>query len=163
MMREKGKRPWGGSGFTLLELTVVMALSALALGFASVAFGGYLQRVSAQRAAQVFARDLALARSSALRTREPVVIRFFESARWYSMTLQESGTELARRRFDPDGDIDLSALDLRMGGDTLVFDSRGVADLTGAVGVLGEADFISGSIRYRVSFNAMGAAKVEES
>ena len=41
--------------------------------------------------------------------------------------------------------------------------SRGVANLDNALSVLGEADFTSGTTSYRVSFNAMGAAKVEES
>lgn len=150
-------------GFTLLELTIVMVLSAVTLGFASVAFSGYLQKVSAQRAAQVFAQDLTLARAQALRARQPVVIRFFEGARWYSVSLQESGTELTRRRFGVNADIDLSAVDLLMGGDTVLFSARGVANLDNALGAVGQARFRSGTVQYTVSFNAMGASKVEES
>lgn len=149
-------------GFSLLELVIVLVLSALTLGFASVAFSGYLQRVSAQRAAQVFAQDLTLARGAALRGREPVVVRFHEVDRWYSISMQRTGTELARRRFGENADIDLSAVDLMMRGDTVVFSSRGVADLDGAAGTLGEARFSSGAVEYAVSFNAMGASKVEE-
>lgn len=149
-------------GFTLLELTLVLVLSALTLGFASVAFSGYLQRVSAQRAAQVFAQDLTLARAAALRGRESVVVRFDEVNRWYSIYVQRTGTELTRRRFGENADIDLSAVDLMMRGDTVMFSSRGVADLDGAAGALGEARFVSGATEYAVSFNAMGASKVEE-
>lgn len=148
-------------GFTLLELIIVLVLSALTLGFASVAFGGYLQRVSAQRAAQVFAQDLSLARSAALRGREPVVVRFNEADRWYSVSMQRTGTELRRRRFGENAEIDLSAVDLMTRGDTVVFSSRGVADLDGAGGALGEARFASGAVEYAVSFNALGASKVE--
>lgn len=158
-----GPRPRGGGGYSLLELTIVMTLSALALGFASVAFSGYLHRVSAQRAAQVFARDLVLARSTALRSREPVVVRFYEEPKWYSVALQRSGTELLRRRFGVNADIDLSGVDLSMEGDSVAFDARGVADMGGANGPLGVARFASGTAEYTVSFNAMGASKVEGS
>ena len=148
--------------FTLLEVTIVLVLTGLTLGFASVGFSGYLQRVAAQRAAQVFAQDLTLARSSALRTRSPVVVRFYESTRWYSVVIQETGTEVVRRRFGTNADIDLSGIDLRMGGDSILFNSRGIASLSNASGALGTASFVSGTSRYDVSFNAMGASEVEE-
>lgn len=152
----------GARGFTLLELTIVLVLSGLTLGFASLTFSGYLHRVSAQRAAQIFAQDLVLARSAALRAQEPVVIRFYESNKWYAVVLQQSGTELTRRRFGVNADIDLSAVDLRMRGDTVIFNRRGMANLQNAFGSLGEARFSSGTVRYNVFFNAMGASEVEE-
>lgn len=164
-MRNASGRPLAGTGgFSLLELTIVLGLSALTLGFSAVAFSGYLHRTSAQRAAQVFTRDLALARGTALRTQEAVVIRFDEESRWYSVTLQRSGRELVRRRFGVNGDIDLSTVDLLMGGDSVRFDPRGVADLssTSNGGSLGAARFVSGPASYSVSFNAMGASKVEK-
>lgn len=162
-----GVRPLrGAAGFTLLELLIVLVLSGVTLGFASLSLSGYLHRSSAQRAAQVFAQDLSLARSAALRAREPVVIRFFETSRWYTVSVQATGTELARRRFGVNADIDLSGVDLLMGGDSLLFSRRGVADLTSSTGTipgLGEARFASGVTSYTVFFNAMGASRVEES
>ena len=86
-------------GFTILELVVGLAISAAFLGFAGWTFGAYVHRTSAQRAAQLFARDLALARASAIRGREPVVIRFNEASRWYRISTLGSGTEIVRRRF----------------------------------------------------------------
>lgn len=151
-----------GAGFTLLELTIVLVLSGLTLGFAALSFSGYTQRVAAQRAAQIFAQDLTLARSAATRAREPVVIRFYESNRWYAVVMQSSGREVLRRRFGVSADIDLSAIDLRMGGDTVLFNSRGVASLHNALGPLGEARFSAGAVRFDVFFNAMGASEVEE-
>ncbi len=157
--------PRGRGGFTLLELTIVLILAGVTLGFAGLTFSGYFQRSSALRAAQVFARDLTLARSSAMRARESVVIRFFESSRWYQIVAVPSETELARRRFGVNADVDLSAIDLVFNGDTVVFSSRGVADLSNihGGGSLGEAHFEAGATGYTVSFNSMGASKVEES
>jgi prepilin-type N-terminal cleavage/methylation domain-containing protein len=149
------------AGFTLIELVVVLAITAIGLTFAGVAFSGYLERVSAERAAQVFAQDLTLARDWAVRSREPVVIRFYETNLWYEVEAQSSATEVARRRFGVNADIDLTAVSLDMSGDSVVFDSRGVADLSGAGGPLGTATFSSGTVSFTVSFNSMGASKID--
>lgn len=155
---------FGSRGFTLLELTIVLLLAGLTLGFAGLTFSGYFQRSSARRAAQVFARDVALARSAALRSRENVVIRFYEDSRWYQVATAESETELVRRRFGVNADVALTAIDLRFRGDTVVISSRGIADLSGILGggSLGEARFAAGATEYSVFFNSMGASKVEE-
>lgn len=162
-MKPSGPRPTvRRRGFTLLEMTVILLLSGVTLGYAAVTFSDYARRASAQRAAQIFARDLVLARSSALRARAPVVVRFYESSRWYAVVMQQSGAEVVRRRFGTNGDIDLSSIDLYMGGDTVLFNRRGVASLSNAFGSLGEARFTAGTVRFDVTFNAMGASKVEE-
>lgn len=153
----------GRRGFTILELTVVLILAGLGLGFAGLTFSGYFQRSSARRAAQVFAQDLTLARSSAIRAKEPVVIRFFEANRWYAVVAQSSGMELVRRRFGVNAEIPLSAMDSRVQGDTVLFNARGVASyrLTGGAS-LGEVRFRAGSTEYSVFFNNLGASKVQE-
>lgn len=148
-------------GFTLLELVIVLSLSAIVLTVGLISFGGYFQRIAAERAAQVFAQDLTMARTLAYRSREPVVIRFFESGLWYEVEIQQSADEVARRRFGVNADIDLSGVTLEMAGDSVVFDSRGFADLSGALGPLGTATFSSGTVTYTVSFNSMGASKID--
>jgi len=145
-----------------LELTIVLVLIGLTTAFAMLGFSGYYQRSSAKQAAQVFALDLAVARATAVRTQQSVVIRFYESTRWYAMEALENNTEILRRRFGANADIDLSAIDLQFTGDSVAFDSRGIADLSGASGALGVARFSLGDIAFDVSFNSMGASKVEE-
>lgn len=152
-------------GFTLLEVMIVLVLAGVTMAFAMLSFSGYFQRSSAKRAAQIFTRDLALARATAVRIQEPVTIRFYESTRWYVVETIETGTEIVRRRFGINADIDLSAIDLQFKGDSVAFSSRGVADLgeTGPPTVsLGVAVFSMGDISYKVSFNSMGASKIEE-
>lgn len=149
-------------GFTLIELTVVVAISAIILTLGGLAYSGYSQRNSARRAAQVFAQDLTAARSFAMRSQETVVIRFYEGNLWYEVETQSTATEIARRRFGVNADIDLSGVALDMTGDSLVFNSRGMADMSGAGGSLGTASFSSGAITYTVSFNGMGASKIDQ-
>jgi len=150
------------SGFTLIELTVVIAVMGLVMTFGTLSFSGYFQRSSARRAAQVFAQDLVAARSFAVRSNEPVVIRFYESSLWYEVEAQSSATEITRRRFGTNADIDLSGVTLDTTGDSLVFSARGIADMSGAGGSLGTATFSSGATSYTVSFNGMGASKIDQ-
>ena len=144
-------------------MLIVLVLAGLTLGFGSLGFGTYHKRTAARRAAQVFAQDLTLARATAVRTQEPVVIRFYEGdTQRYVVETQTGSVELTSRRFGINADIDLSGIDLALTGDSLVFSSRGIADLSGAGGALGTATFSSGDIAYTVSFNSMGASKVEQ-
>ncbi len=153
----------GKRGFTLIELTVVVTIGAIVVTLGGLAFSGYFQRNSARRAAQVFAQDLVSARSFAVRSQEPVVIRFYESSLWYEVESQTTATEIARRRFTgTNADIALSAVTLDMTGDSLVFNARGIVDMSGAGGSLGTATFSSGDVTYTVSFNGMGASKIDQ-
>jgi prepilin-type N-terminal cleavage/methylation domain-containing protein len=160
--RPSSARPTGrAGGFTLLELVIALLLISMVTTYGILQFSGYFQRAAAQRAAQVFARDLTLARGWATRGRQPVVIRFYESGLWYEVAEQATGTQVAVRRFGTNADIDLSAVTLDFTGDSVVFDAHGVADLSGASGPLGTATFSSGGSGYTVSFNSMGASKLD--
>ena len=128
-------------GFSLIELTVVLILAGVTLGMTVGGLSSYSQRVAARHAAQLFVRDLSLARAHAVRGRESVVIRFSESSGWYSISAMMTGKELIRRRFKINADIALTAIDLEMPGDTLFFNSRGVLSDVG--GELGTATFSS--------------------
>jgi Tfp pilus assembly protein FimT len=154
----------GKRGFMLIELTVVVTIGAIVVTLGGLAFSGCFQRNSARRAAaQVFAQDLVSARSFAVRSQEPVVIRFYESSLWYEVESQTTTTEIARRRFTgTNADIALSAVTLDMTGDSLVFNTRGIVDMSGAGGSLGTATFSSGAVTYTVSFNGMGASKIDQ-
>jgi prepilin-type N-terminal cleavage/methylation domain-containing protein len=147
------------AGFSLLELMVVLIISAVLLAIAAITFTDYNERSSARRAAQVFAGDLTLARSMAVRGREIVTIKFDEGSMWYTVTTA-TGRELARRRFGATGEVTLSAVSLDLTGDSLQFSTRGVGNLGAAT--LGSAVFSAGSIGYQVQFNSMGASTVGE-
>jgi Tfp pilus assembly protein FimT len=140
-------------------MAVALVVVVILLAVASVAFTDYNERTSARRAAQVFAGDLTLARSMAVRGRESVTIQFNEGSKWYTVTTS-TGRELARRRFGPSGEVNLTAVTLDLTGDSLRFSARGVGNLGAAT--LGNAVFTSGSVDYQVQFNSLGASKVGE-
>lgn len=141
---------------------MVLTVGAVIITMGTLTFSGYFQRDSARRAAQVFAQDLVTARAYAVRSQEKVVVRFYESTLWYEVVAEGSSTPITRRRFGPAGDIALSDVALDLSGDSLVFDVRGMADLSGLGGALGTARFSSGATTYTVSFNGMGASRIDQ-
>ena len=146
------------AGFTLLEMLIVMVIGGILITMAIVSFSGANTRMSARRSAQVFSRDLALARSMAVRGREKVTIKFYEAGRYYTV-ITASGRSLATRRFGPNYDVNLSAVALDLPGDSLVFSNRGIGSLSTS---LGTASFSLGGTTYQVSFNGIGASLVGE-
>lgn len=148
-------------GFTLIELLVVLTVSALLMGAGGLTLGSYLGRSAARRAAQLFAQDLTQARALAVRGQERVVVRFSEGTLRYEIASVETGTVFVQRRFASSDGVDLEGIDLLLAGDSVVFDRRGFADLSGATGTLGRAEFRSGAAVYAVAFNSMGASRVE--
>jgi Tfp pilus assembly protein FimT len=135
-----------------------VVIAVILLSIAVTTFSHYGEKTSANRAAMVFARDLTLARSMAVRGRQTVTILFDETNLWYTVTTSD-GRTLARRQFGATGDVSLSAATLELTGDSLQFSGRGVGNLGGAS--LGTATFTAGDASYRVTFNSMGASKVD--
>ena len=148
------------SGFTVVEMLVTLILYTITLTLAITMFSGYQSRTAAQRAAQVFAMDLSLARTSAVRGREVVIVDFNEAGGSYLIRL-ESGDTLVEREFGRDDEIPLDSLNLQLTGDTVAFNARGVGDLSGSGSSLGTASFAAGVTVYDVFFNIMGASRID--
>lgn len=151
-------------GFTLIELTVVVSIAGIMVALGALTFSGYFQKSAARRAAHLFARDLLVARSFAVRSQEPVVVRVFEDMRWYQIVSGSTATEVVRRRFAGSSpDVGLSGIVLEVSGDTLVFNTRGQIEMSAVGGALGTAAFSAGATTYRVHFNRLGTSRVEGS
>ena len=156
---ERGRAGRAPGGFTLIEMALVLVIVAVMLLVAVAAFSDYNERTSARRAAQVFAGDLTLARSMAVRGRETVTVKFNEGSLWYTVTTA-TGRLLARRTFGSTGEVSLSGLSIDLTGDSVRFSTRGIANL--GASTLGSAVFRAGTIQYQVQFNSMGTSKVGE-
>ncbi len=140
---------------------MVLVIVAITMTIGAYTFTNYLERTSARQAAELFGRDLTLARTTAVRARRKVVLRFEERSLAYRIYVL-GGDTLTYRRFDDQGDVRLSEMNLETTGDSLVFDRRGLADLSGVTGPLGRALFRAGGTTYAVQFNSMGASRVDE-
>ena len=155
----RGEDPPTQLGFTVIEMLVSLILFTIAMTLTAIVFAGYQSRTASQRAAQVFAMDLSYARTSAVRGRKKVVVDFEVGS--VSYVVRQEGDTLLRREFGRDDEIPLDWLALNLTGDSLVFDTRGVGDLSGSGSSLGLASFAAGDAIYDVSFNVMGASKVD--
>jgi type II secretion system protein H len=148
-------------GFSLIEMVIVLVVAALTMGVAVNSMRDYSQRTAARRAADVFARDLQIARATAIRERNTVVIDFDEAGLSY-VVRTSAGRIVNTRAFGAGGEIRLQAIDLALDGDSVPFSARGIATLAGAVGSLATATFTVGSHEYEVSFSALGASEVTD-
>jgi type II secretion system protein H len=148
------------SGFTLLELLIVLVIVSITMGVGIVGYRTLQQNTAARRGAEVFAMDLTLARSSAVRERRPVAIVFEEADLRYVIRTSE-GRVIRVRDFSPAGEIRLGAISVELDGDSVAFNARGISDLAGAGGPLGRARFVAGGGRYEVEFNALGTSRIE--
>lgn len=147
------------TGFTLVEMVVVLVIASFVLGMSAIALREYGARTSARRAADMFARDLVIARTTALRERAVVSIVFDEFGLAYKIH-SSAGRVVATRGFGPGTEVPLGTIDLELTEDSVPFNARGISTLAGAAGSLGTAQFGAGSVTYSVSFSGLGAAEV---
>lgn len=146
-------------GFSLLELSVVLFVVAVLTGISVIGFGEYARRTAPRRAAEVFVRDLRVARAVAVGERYPVAVVFDEPSRTYQVRMDD-GDPIISRDFSEEGDFLLSAIDLEVDSDSLVFNERGFLNFSGVPGSLATARFEAGGRTYQVSLNASGTAEV---
>ena len=154
-------RGWPDEGFSLLELLVVMLIVGVTVGIGVMGYRTYAENTAARRAAEVFAMDLSLARSAAVRERRPVTVEFDEANLVYRIETGE-GRLVRMRDFSAGGEIRLGSIALvDPAGGVFEFSPRGHADLSGTGSGLGMARFVAGGGRYQVTFNALGTSRVE--
>jgi len=146
-------------GFSLFEMLVAMVILSVLAGIAVASFGEYARRTAAVRSAEVFARDLTIARTAAVGERIPVTIVFDESERSY-LIRKIGGEILLTRNFGMEGEIPLSSIDLDIDGDSIVFNERGILAFHNLGSSLVAARFEGGGRSYVVSFNALGTSAV---
>ena len=157
--RRNGESVKRGAGFTLVEIMAVLVIVGITLAVVATTFNRYLERSSAKRSAEIFGQDLTVARNSATRSRQTVVMDFDEGGRSYVVRVA-GGDTILHRFFNDASDITVSSMDLQLPGDTVAFNSLGIANLSGAPGTLGKALFISGNTTYAVWFNSMGSSRI---
>lgn len=144
----------GQSGFTLVELLIVVTIMSVVGLIASTSYRDFQQRTILRRAAQVVAADAAMTRTYAIRARANVSMVADESTRSYQIR-DAAGNVLRTRWFDGDSDLPLETLDFRTFGDSLTFNARGM--LVSAFALI-DVERSSGS--RRVIVNGIGRHRI---
>ena len=144
----------GERGFTLPEMLIALALTAI-LGAASVmSFREYRDSTAMARAVEIVRADVALTRSLAIRGRTPVSLVSRDAQRDY-VVRDTTGSVFHRRSFDGSAELRLDLLDVATTGDSLTFDGRGILTTPAPLIVMGRGD------RTRsITFSALGKSRV---
>lgn len=141
-------------GFTLVELLIGLTIMSVVGLMANTSFRNFRQRTILNRAAQVVAADAAMTRTYAIRARANVSMVADESNQSYQIR-DAAGNVLKTRWFDADSDLRLSDLDIRLAGDSLTFNARGM--LVSAFALI---DVGSDSDSKTVTVNGLGRHRI---
>lgn len=99
------------SGFTLLEVLIVMVIGAIAIMMAAPSIGSTVRQTHAQQSAATIAQDLQRGLSLATRTRHPIQLIIDEANKSYQLIDRVDGTVYATQHFGDDTDFALTAMD----------------------------------------------------
>lgn len=141
-------------GFTLVELLIVLSIVSLSLLIANNSYIAFRESSTLNRAARVIAADVGLARSYAIRNRTAVALVADEGSASY-VVRDASGTVYLNRAFDVSSEMLLETLDVKLPGDSLVFNSRGMLSLGSAT-----VEVIRSGGSRQVEFNAVGRWRI---
>jgi prepilin-type N-terminal cleavage/methylation domain-containing protein len=142
------------TGFTLVELLIVMSIVSLSLLIANSSYISFRESSALNRAARVVAADAALTRSYAIRNRTAVALVADETNRSYVIR-DGAGNVYLDRVFDVASEMGLDRLEVSSPGDSIAFNSRGMLTLGSATIDVGR----SGNSRL-VTFNAIGRWRI---
>ena len=143
------------TGFTLIELMIVIAVSGILLGIAVPNFADHLRKVSLQNAAYQISGDLHTAKSQAIRSQADCSISFNILNDEYTLTTPNRTVDLSAYRGDvmfagnPDASADTFS-------NIITFNSRGVCSSAGQVYLTNQDNII-----YRVQTSAAGGISVK--
>lgn len=143
-------------GFTLVELLIVMSIVSLSLLIANSSYMAFRESSTLNRAARIIAADAGLARSYAIRNRTSVSLVASETNRSYVLR-DAAGTVYLNRDFTGGSEITLGTLDVKLPGDSITFNSRGLMT-TGSAAV----EVTRGGSGRAVTLNAIARWQIDE-
>jgi Tfp pilus assembly protein FimT len=134
-MRDGGERAKRTSGFTLVELVVVVAITIILLSITIPAFKTWLPNYQLKSAAMDIFTSLQRAKSEAIRANSPYAVVFNSGGGSYQIgtdliTLSNYGSSIVYGHGDATNSVDGAAWDddITYAGNTLSFDSKGMSN-----------------------------------
>jgi type II secretion system protein H len=106
--------PRDRSGFTLVEIMMVLALLGLISAMGVWGLLPALEREKVRSAAGIIVADMQYAQMLAARQREPVAVIFNESLRMYVIRERGGGTVYRERFLGDDTDYDLESMEIEV-------------------------------------------------
>ncbi len=155
-------RPWWKtetpmkSGFTLVELLIAITILSMTMAIGASALRDYHKNTVTRQAANVIAGDIAVTRSAAIKLRRNVSLVVREESLAYVIRSDSGAVLHPVRSFNTESELPLTKLDLKLDGDSLTFNSRGILVSSG------ERDFdVTRDDRgMRVEFTVLGRARI---
>lgn len=142
------------AGFTVLELAISLATTAILVAISYGAFREYARSTVVHKAAVQVAADVGLARSHAIQLRDNVSLVATTAARQY-VVRDTAGTVFTRRDFGTGSEFPLDTMAVSTGGDSLTFNSRGLL-----VGGTGQVVVGREARTKRIQINGLGRTAV---
>lgn len=109
-LRQRRTAPYERSGFSLLEMLIVLIIIAVLVGIVIPKIGRIVRHERVNRAAQVMVQDLQNGFAMAGRQRAPVRLTFTGSTKTYVFTDRASGTVLQTRVMSAGSDYSLTSM-----------------------------------------------------
>jgi prepilin-type N-terminal cleavage/methylation domain-containing protein len=145
------------SGFSILELMVVVAVLGVLLGIGFVNLPR--DRFALNQAAEGLSRDVQLARFQAISRNTFVVLEVNQAANGYDLRERDGGRVLKTVRFGDSSTPQVRVQSVSPSAATLVFDPRGVGIGTNTQTVV--LQNASGSYRKTLTLNTQGKVTVQ--
>jgi prepilin-type N-terminal cleavage/methylation domain-containing protein len=144
------------SGFTLMELLLVMSLIGVMVGIAAPRYTEYRNRLVPDQASSIVGNYVALTRSYAIQSRRGATLKVNPVA--LTMEISVDGAAIRTMNMGVGGDFELDTLDMDMAGDSVTFTARGVCAQCGVTGT-GAIIVATDGGGYLVTYNAVGVWK----
>lgn len=152
----KTRRP---SGFTLIEMIMVLLIASVMTSIAAGQYRTYMDRIGPERAARMVGTYIATTRSFAIQSRAPVTL--FADPVQRKLWIRTSTDTIRSVELGAETEYLVTSLEMDFPGDSMTFSSRGICRECGVTGT-GAITVASPKAGYVVTFNALGVWKMDK-
>ncbi len=145
------------TGFTLVEMLIVVLLMSVMSTVVAGQYRKYVDRVGPERAARVVGTYVSLTRAYAIQRRTPVSLVLDATDR--KLWIRTATDTIRTMKLGEGTDFRITTLTMAFPGDSLTFSSRGICRECGLTGT-GSITVAGSNEGYLITFNALGVWKM---